>query len=1089
MKPLTVYKASAGSGKTFTLAVEYIKLLINDPQCFKHILAVTFTNKATEEMKLRILSQLYGIWKMLPESDVYMKNVCGSLGINEKQASRQAGMALSCMVHGYHYFRVETIDSFFQSILRNLARELDLTANLKIGLNDKQVEEQAVDQLIESLNSTSIILQWLISYIFSNIDESKSWNVIGQIKEFGQTIFKDFYKTVSSDLNATVSQQDFFNDYVKRLKSIKSDAKRHMRDYADEFERETANAGLTPLSYNKKKSGISSYFNKLKSDKFSDAKCKNTVLDACLRDAENWSAKSSRDRDIIISLVNNKLMALLVKAEEDRPKQWELYATADCTLRHLDKLRLLNSIESKVRELNGDANRFLLSDTQHLLHTLIRDNDTPFIFEKAGCQLEHIMIDEFQDTSTVQWQNFKVLLKECMSRSNAGSDVVNNLIVGDVKQSIYRWRAGDWRLLNNIEKQFSLPEQNIGIMTLQTNYRSERNIINFNNSFFKIASRIEYEDERNINNENVAAELLTAYADVSQTILKDKREQGLVRIKLLPDEQYDEAMLDNVNTTIRQLIAAGASQNDIAILPRYNQYIPIIADYLMENNPGLKIVSDEAFRLDASLAVNTIIQALRLLLNPEDVLAKTNLVIAYQKKILEADLGISEMLVNAKRSIEELLPQDFIENVGTLASRPLIDIIEHIYKAFHLERLESQSAYICAFYDQVSEFTSNNSGNIKKFLEAWNDDICRKTIQSDETDGIRIISIHKSKGLEYDNVIIPYCDWALESRHATLWCKPGKEPFNSLPIVSLDYNKNLLETIYSDDYKNEHIQNRVDNLNLLYVAFTRASKNLFVFGRKKVAKDGLGCRSKLIVKCLPELNKALAGSKLAENHDDDDLPSTFEYGRLAVAAPRGKSQAVTNNVFLRPAIRQKINIETSQLAVEFKQSNKSRDFIANDDREDVRDRYIKTGNILHKIFSMIHTAADIDNALRQLEFEGILYDEDITIDKMKAMLSERLSDEKVADWFSPRWRVFNECSIISYDEKTRKVTERRPDRVITDGETTTVIDFKFGSQRQEYLDQMRQYMGLLDGMGMKNVSGYLWFVYTNKIIKVEKNNQ
>ena len=631
MKPLTVYKASAGSGKTFTLAVEYIKLLINDPQCFKHILAVTFTNKATEEMKLRILSQLYGIWGMLPESDVYMKNVCGSLGINEKQASRQAGMALSCMVHGYHYFRVETIDSFFQSILRNLARELDLTANLKIGLNDKQVEEQAVDQLIESLNSTSIILQWLISYIFSNIDESKSWNVIGQIKEFGQTIFKDFYKTVSSDLNATVSQQDFFNDSVKRLKSIKSDAKRRMRDYADEFERETANAGLTPLSYNKKKSGISSYFNKLKSDNFSDAKCKNTVLDACLRDAENWSAKSSRDRDIIISLVNSKLMALLVKAEEDRPKQWELYATADCTLRHLDKLRLLNSIESKVRELNGDANRFLLSDTQHLLHTLIRDNDTPFIFEKAGCQLEHIMIDEFQDTSTVQWQNFKVLLKECMSRSNAGSDVVNNLIVGDVKQSIYRWRAGDWRLLNNIEKQFSLPEQNIGIMTLQTNYRSERNIINFNNSFFKIASRIEYEDERNINNENVAAELLTAYADVSQTILKDKREQGLIRIKLLPDAQYDEAMLDNVNTTIRQLIAAGASQNDIAILPRYNQYIPIIADYLMENNPGLKIVSDEAFRLDASLAVNTIIQALRLLLNPEDGLAKTNLVITYQK--------------------------------------------------------------------------------------------------------------------------------------------------------------------------------------------------------------------------------------------------------------------------------------------------------------------------------------------------------------------------------------------------------------------------------------------------------------------------
>ena len=192
MKPLTVYKASAGSGKTFTLAVEYIKLLIDNPACFKNILAVTFTNKATEEMKMRILSQLYGIWKMLPDSATYMKTVCGSLDITEQQASKRAGQALALLVHNYHYFRVETIDSFFQSVMRNLARELDLTPNLKIGLNDAQVEEQAVDLLIESLTSTSKILQWLISYIFSNISENKGWNVIGQVKSFGKTIFRDF---------------------------------------------------------------------------------------------------------------------------------------------------------------------------------------------------------------------------------------------------------------------------------------------------------------------------------------------------------------------------------------------------------------------------------------------------------------------------------------------------------------------------------------------------------------------------------------------------------------------------------------------------------------------------------------------------------------------------------------------------------------------------------------------------------------------------------------------------------------------------------------------------------------------------------
>lgn len=209
MKQLTVYKASAGSGKTFTLAVEYIKLLIKNPMSFKNILAVTFTNKATEEMKMRILSQLYGIWKMLPDSYLYMKEITEKLNISEEQASRQAGIALNSLVHNYNYFRVETIDSFFQSVLRNLARELDLTANLKIGLNDSQVEEEAIDQLIDSLTTTSQLLQWLINYIFTNIDENKGWNVIGQIKSFGKNIFQDYYKSISDNLNKIITENNF----------------------------------------------------------------------------------------------------------------------------------------------------------------------------------------------------------------------------------------------------------------------------------------------------------------------------------------------------------------------------------------------------------------------------------------------------------------------------------------------------------------------------------------------------------------------------------------------------------------------------------------------------------------------------------------------------------------------------------------------------------------------------------------------------------------------------------------------------------------------------------------------------------------
>lgn len=1084
MKPLTVYKASAGSGKTFTLAVEYIKLLIKNPLSFRNILAVTFTNKATEEMKLRILSQLYGIWKMLPDSKVYMKEITGKLNISEKHASEQAGTALRCLIHNYNYFRVETIDSFFQSILRNLARELDLTANLRIGLNDIQVEEQAVDRLIESLSTTSIMLQWLINYIFSNINENKSWNVIGQIKSFGRTIFQDYYKVISEDLNTIISEQKFFENYTTQLRAVRENSEKRMAGYANIFEKETAAAGLSVTSYSRGKNGICSYFNKLKSNDFSDARCINSTLKKCLEDTNSWASKSSPDRTAILSVVNSRLMPLLHEAESERQKMWRLRSTVDATLRHLSKLRLLNNIEKKVRELNEEANRFLLSDTQYLLHTLIKDNDSPFIFEKAGCHLEHIMIDEFQDTSSIQWNNFKVLLKECMSHGSDEKDTVRSLIVGDVKQSIYRWRSGDWRLLNNIDRQFSAPEENVEIRSLQTNYRSERNIIEFNNLFFTTAIKHEYEHELEINSKETADELLSAYGDVYQTSGTGKENKGLVRITLLSDEDYDNDMLEKTEESVDELMHAGVTLNKIAILIRYNRHIPLIANYFMKKRPELKIVSDEAFRLDASLAVNTIIQALRLLINPEDILTKTTLIVTYQKRIMHTSLSDSDLLtgtVNEQEKLDAMLPGNFINKMKELQKKPLFDTIEYIYSSFELSKLESQSAYICAFYDQVAEFVNNNSVNIRKFINEWNESIHTKTIQSDEINGIRLISIHKSKGLEFDNVIIPFCDWTLENKNTTLWCNPNEKPFNSLPVVPVDYSKKLLETIYADDYRNEHIQNTVDNLNLLYVAFTRASKNLFVIGKRN-NNGKTQNRSEIIRKCLPEINETLINSTLtgADEEMDDVL---FEYGTLATGD--GKKERESDNIFLRPSKQYNVNTGTTGISVEFRQSNKSRDFIKNHDSDEENGMYIKTGNILHKLFSMIHSTEDVDNVLKQFEFDGILYDDNITADKMRSLLSKRLSDKRIADWFDSRWNVFNECSILFFDKEKNKVIERRPDRVITDGNEMKVIDFKFGKPCEEYKEQVRQYMKLLESMGHKNIEGYLWFVYSNKIEKVE----
>ena len=1072
-KPLTVYKASAGSGKTFTLATDYIKLVVQDPQCYRNILAVTFTNKATEEMKMRILSQLYGIWKQLPDSDKYKKVIREKTGLSDTVVSERAGMALGYLLHNYNYFRVETIDTFFQGVLRNLARELDLTANLRIGLNDSQVEELAVDQLIEDLHTTDILLQWLLKYIMDNISDDKSWNVIGQIKAFGKTIFHDNYKNVSNTLRQKMEEPGFFDRYTARLKELRQSAEERMKGFAQDFFDTIASEGLTIDDFSYGKSGICGFFLKLQDGLFDESSVGKRVTDS-MGDPEKWCKKTHPRKELIYSLADTSLGQILRTTFEERPRQWKIYQSADITLRHLSQLRLLGSIEKKVRELNESANRFLLSDTQQLLHALIDGSDTPFIFEKIGSQLQHVMIDEFQDTSTVQWQNFKVLLSETMSQEDA-----ENLIVGDVKQSIYRWRSGDWRLLNDIQAQFPDPEAQLDIRTLSTNYRSQRNIIEFNNLFFSTAAQLEY---LALQDDPEATALQRAYEDVEQTVPDKLEENGLIHIQLLPSEDYQKNTLRQIADIVCDLRTKDIKPSEMAILVRSNASIPLIADYFTKHLPDIRIVSDEAFRLDASVAVNLLVEALHLITHPDDSLAKADIAKLYQCYVLESQTTDNELLLSTN-PLDELLPEAYINHFEELLNLSLYELTERLYTIFGLNRLKGQSAYLCAFYDQLISFTTENSTGIDAFVTEWEENLCAKTIQSDEIDGIRLISIHKSKGLEFDHVIIPFCDWQLEkSQGNILWCQPDEAPFNELPIIPIDYNqKQMMGTIYEDDYRHEHLQNTVDNLNLLYVAFTRASQSLFVIG-KRHAKNS---RSVLIEQVLPIVAEKKPTAILSGIENENE-PLVFSFGSLMVRTAEDTSCTnLSPNPFLQQTTTIGIDIDTFDNPVSFRQSNRSKDFISQQDEEndDQQQRqYIQTGSILHQIFSTIRTSADIDVALKRLQLEGILYDEQITAEKISSMLRKRLQNPRVADWFSDRWTLFNECTILTVEDG--EVIERRPDRVMTDGNEWVVVDFKFGSPKDEYHDQVRQYMQLLADMGHSNIKGFLWFVYSNKITEV-----
>ena len=376
---LLVYKASAGSGKTFTLAVEYIRQLILNPRSYQQILAVTFTNKATAEMKERILSQLYGIWIVDADSDAYLKRITQLTGMEEKEIRIAAGQALRYMLHDYTRFRVETIDSFFQSVMRNLARELELSPNLNIELNNEEILDVAIDSMIEKLTPNSPILAWLLDYIDERIADDKKWNVAYEIKRFGKNIFSEEYIEKGGKLREKLKDPNIIKKYKVHLNELQKEALEQMKGFSDQFEGELERHGLTSNDLKNGSKGIGSYFRKLYNGNLSN-EIRNVTVDKCLESEDNWAAKSSSRFSDITSLAASSLIPVLQDAEELRAKNNLIVNSCSLSLQHLNKLQLLASIDEEVRSINKEKNSFLLSDTNALLHNLIKEDDSSFVF-------------------------------------------------------------------------------------------------------------------------------------------------------------------------------------------------------------------------------------------------------------------------------------------------------------------------------------------------------------------------------------------------------------------------------------------------------------------------------------------------------------------------------------------------------------------------------------------------------------------------------------------------------------------------------------------------------------------------------------
>ena len=732
---------------------------------------------------------------------------------------------------------------------------------------------------------------------------------------------------------------------------------------------------------------------------------------------------------------------------------------------------MLANIDEEVRHLNYENNRFLLSDTNVLLHNLVHDGDSSFVFEKIGTTIRNVMIDEFQDTSRMQWDNFRLLLLEGLSQGE------NSLIVGDMKQSIYRWRNGDWGILNGLKDHIeSFP---INVKTLTTNRRSAGNIIEFNNKVFTAACHTLNDIYKSEQGEE-CKDLKEAYVDVCQEKDKDP-DGGYVKVTFLTEKEemaYVEDTLQQLANETQLLVTAGIQLKDIAILVRKNKTIPLVADYFDKNTP-YKIVSDEAFQLNASLAICMIMDGLRYLSNPENRIAKAQLAAAYQNEILKNNIDLNTLLLN---DIDEYLPVSFIEQQKKLRLMPLYELMEKLFGLFEMSRIKQQDAYLCAFFDAVVEYLQNNSSEMSAFIAFWEETLSQKTIPSGEVEGIRIISIHKSKGLEYHTVLLPFCDWNMEKERSLthlIWCTPKVAPFNDLDIVPVNYSTAMQQSIYREEYLNERLQLWVDNLNLLYVAFTRAKKNLIIWG-----KDGLkGTVSELLQQAMGQISipqHEHDSSHLEKSEDNTDTDNiAYEMGTLYLSEEKRTDGIIKNKLLMNPE-KIPLHLESLESNIEFKQSNRSAEFIRGE--EETGERYIRQGQLLHNLFSVIRTQDDIPSAIERLRFEGII--ESAEQERQIKKLTEwALNHPLVKEWYSGNWELYNECAII-YKEKGELQT-RRPDRVMMKDGKVVVVDFKFGKKRTDYNKQVRDYMNLLSDMGYENIRGYLWYVFDNEFVEVK----
>lgn len=1062
---LTIYKSSAGSGKTFTLVRLYLEKVIRSPFLFRRILAITFTNKATEEMKSRIILEL----QLLSEGkeSMHLSHLISVLNIEESEIRKRAGEVLLKILHEYSSFSVSTIDSYFQVLSRTLAKELKLPVKYNIELDLDSICDAVTDQLLALAGKNEAVTGWLEEMLVDKIDQGKNWNIAGELKK----MVKEIVNRSEIRHLAESIDSDKFLVFIRKIKNRRDEIANNYKTISEEIFSSLEKEGYFYTDYSFKSASGLSFCNKIISNPFlvKNYEKISTRFLAGIEDPLTLISKDKRSDTRFVELTESVIHPLMIQLNDEVNETLSEFLTSIDVLQLSYMVGIISPLNDELKNFRDENQLFLLSDTTRMLREAVRDTDAPFIYEKSGNTYSHLFIDEFQDTGNEQWQILKPLVTNSIAN---GNDI---LIVGDAKQSIYRWRGGNMNLLlKDVKKELHQFNSITTEEKLDTNYRSLENIVQFNNEIFeKIANELKHE-------ETVDKEVLEIAYKKEELFQKNKASAigGYIAIDFFEsdkknkeskeeseeeeNEGWKTKSLQQLKLSIADALERGYKLKDIACIVRTGDHESEIVNFLLEKT-NYAFISGNSLKVAFNEKVLFLISCLRLLIDPENKILHEEINFFIQRN------NISFEGIERNKDFRNQPENTFAKKILLTNRKSLTQLPIHLsyLQILKLSTLDQPDVFVDKLTDIIIDFAGNEGTGISEFIAWWDEKSITKdwSIEMPESiDAIRIITIHRSKGLQYPIVFMPLIDWSIIPKpQSIIWAKSNSIPYNEFTSLPLYAKKSLEATSFSEDYLAEYGATLIDNLNLLYVAFTRAEKELYLYSNLNAKENTSG---NLLINALSKNPDWLAqiGS---DNHSIRIGNKTAP----VIIKEENKVNSLTNPINVAATSLTNRPVSAFIPEVNFKFESEESIF----------------GNYVHRLLFLMDNKLDFEKAFHQLSIQESIENNSSIAHRLQKETLEIWDIMENNSWTSTNFKVEKEIDICDKDGILH-----RPDRVLISSNEIIIIDFKTGTPNKKYHEQLGLYCSLFKEMGYPNVNGYLLYTKSKSIEKLNiepPNNQ